>query len=107
MLKRMQYDHARKAGNRGDVWKHFLLVNVIDCLEVPERFQYVDLHSLAPLHELQPRGEWKNGIGKVLTECAALKHNAYFEITFVLVTKRQYPAAWWFAMTRLAARSRH
>jgi 23S rRNA (adenine2030-N6)-methyltransferase len=107
MPNRLQYDHARKAGNRGDVWKHFLLVTVIDCLEVPERFQYVDLHCGAPLHELQPRGEWKNGIGKALTECAALKHSPYFEIASSFVTKRQYPAAWWFAMTRLAPRSRY
>lgn len=103
----MHYDHARKAGNRGDVWKHFTIVTVIDGLEVPEQFRYVDLHSGAPLHELQPRGEWKNGIGRVLTECGALKHNAYFEIASSVVAERQYPASWWFAVTRLAARSRH
>ena len=107
MPERMQYNHTRKAGNRGDVWKHFLLVTVIDRLEVPERFQYVDVHSGAPLHELQPKGEWTSGIGKVLTECTALKHTAYFEIASSHVTNRQYPAAWWFAMTRLTLRSRY
>ena len=23
------YDHARKVGNRGDVWKHFILMTVL------------------------------------------------------------------------------
>jgi 23S rRNA A2030 N6-methylase RlmJ len=107
MPKRVHYDHARKAGNRGDVWKHFMIVAVIDGLEVPERFRYVDLHSGAPLHELLPRGEWKNGIGRVITECGALKHNAYFEVASPLVAERQYPASWWFAAMRLAARCQY
>jgi 23S rRNA A2030 N6-methylase RlmJ len=30
----MAYDHARKAGNKGDVWKHFTLVTVVHRLDV-------------------------------------------------------------------------
>ena len=82
MSKKMHYDHARKAGNRGDVWKHFTIVAVIDGLEVPERFRYVDLHSGAPLHDLRPRDEWSNGIARVLTEPGALKHHSYVRLPY-------------------------
>ncbi len=99
---RMPYDHARKAGNRGDVWKHFTLVSVIDSLDVPERFRYVDLHSGAPIHDLRPGGEWKSGIGTILTECRALTRHGYFETASAFLGKMKYPAAWWFAGTRLA-----
>ena len=103
----MPYDHARKAGNRGDVWKHFTLVAVCDVLPVRQRFRYVDLHSGAPFHELQPRGEWRRGVGSVLDGCASLRQHGYFEIASAFVQNLRYPSGWWFAAERLATRCQH
>lgn len=100
----MPYDHARKAGNLGDVWKHFVLVTVVDEIAVPDRFCYVDLHSGAPVHPLQPAGEWTSGIGGVLQKCAVLQRHGYFEIASDFVRLRQYPAGWRFVAERLGAR---
>ena len=40
----MMYDHSSKAGNKGDVWKHFALVTVVDRLPSSDTFRYVDTH---------------------------------------------------------------
>ena len=67
----MSYDHSRKAGNKGDVWKHFTLVTVVDRLGVKDSFRYVDVHSGAPSYELGQTGEWTRGIAAVLEECSS------------------------------------
>ena len=106
-LKRMSYDHARKAGNRGDVWKHFTLVTVADSLVATDRFRYVDTHSGAPCYQLGPTGEWKLGIGKVLAECGSLLPHSYFEVASSFVRNHTYPSGWWFVANRLSARCQH
>ena len=53
----MAYDHARKAGNRGDVWKHAVLVALTDAITTDSSsFRYVESHAGAPLHDLKPGG---------------------------------------------------
>ena len=51
------YDHARKAGNRGDVWKHETLVFVADLIPITnDTFSYLDFHAGTPIHTLHPGG---------------------------------------------------
>ena len=100
----MAHDHARKAGNRGDVWKHFTLVAVVDRLVATDGFRYVDTHSGAPFYKLGQTGEWKRGIGKVLDECGTLRSHGYIEVAANLVKNRSYPSAWQFVADRLSRR---
>jgi 23S rRNA A2030 N6-methylase RlmJ len=101
------YDHARKAGNKGDVWKHFTVVTVVDRLGVDDTFRYVDIHSGAPSYELGHAGEWKRGIGAILEECAPLQSHGYLQIASKFVTGGTYPSAWRIVVDRLSTRSRH
>jgi hypothetical protein len=32
IVARMKYDHSRKAGNQGDVWKHAMLLTLADSI---------------------------------------------------------------------------
>ena len=58
----MAYDHGTKAGNRGDVWKHAVLVSVADRLTPATTLRYMESHSGAPIHAPARTGEWKGGI---------------------------------------------
>ena len=100
----MAYDHARKAGNRGDVWKHFGLVSLAEEMTLGEVCRYDDLHAGAPIHQLLPGGEWEKGIGEVLRRCS-LQH-PYFATAKAFVQERRYPAGWMLIAGRLATRCR-
>jgi len=105
--KKMAYDHARKAGNKGDVWKHFMLVTVVDRLAATDGFRYVDTHSGAPSHELGKTGEWKGGIGKALDDCGQVRSHAYMEVASKFIKNRVYPSGWRFVADRLSLRCPH
>lgn len=61
----MAYDHSRKAGNRDDVWKHAVLVALMDAITADsDSFRYVESHAGAPFHDLQPGGEWRHAAGR-------------------------------------------
>jgi 23S rRNA A2030 N6-methylase RlmJ len=99
----MEYDHSRKAGNRGDVWKHLVLVALADVIPVlSDTCYYVDCHAGAPEHELRPGGEWERGVGdaiqKVPSDCR------YCEIASAWLRSNKYPAAWVFIVSILAKR---
>ncbi len=69
----MDYDHARKAGNAADVWKHFCLLAVTArLLEQSERFRYVDTHAGAGRFRLGNGGEWQGGIGRLASRSSTL-----------------------------------
>ncbi len=80
----MAYQHARKAGNLADVWKHFTLLTVLADL-VADRdaaapsFAYLETHCGEGLYELAPDGEWRNGVARVLPVCKELADHPYFE----------------------------
>jgi 23S rRNA A2030 N6-methylase RlmJ len=103
----MAYDHARKAGNKGDVWKHFTLVTVVDRLDASNDFRYIDVHSGAPSYELGQTGEWKHGIAAVLEECASIRSHGYLQVGSEFVKGGTYPSAWRFVVDRLSTRSAH
>jgi len=62
------YDHTRKAGNRGDVWKHFTLLETVRALSstlpAGSVFRYFETHAGGGTYVLQERGEWQSGIGR-------------------------------------------
>ena len=100
----MMYDHSSKAGNKGDVWKHFALATVVDRLPSSDTFRYVDTHCGAPQHELRAGGEWEDGVGKVLDGCAALRRHGYIEVASRWVEGGLYPSSWRFAVECAASR---
>lgn len=62
----MSYDHSSKAGNLGDVWKHSVLVALVDAVpKKSESFRYVECHAGAPIHKLAEKGEWSRGVGRI------------------------------------------
>ena len=75
------YDHKRHAGNAGDVWKHFLLLEAASCLFIPERsFVYAESHVGRPEYALCTPGDWVGGIGKLWPVLHKLKIFCYFDI---------------------------
>jgi 23S rRNA A2030 N6-methylase RlmJ len=62
------YDHRRKAGNQGDVFKHVALVAALNEI-VPvikhEPFKYADIFAGYAWNPLSGGRGWKKGIGKI------------------------------------------
>jgi 23S rRNA A2030 N6-methylase RlmJ len=95
----MDYNHARKAGNRGDVWKHAILMLIADSIPIRnDEFHWLEGHAGAPIHRLHLGGEWQRGIGSILTT----KNLAYVTRAADFVRKGLYPAGWLLAAERLA-----
>lgn len=98
----MAYGHAKKAGNQGDTWKHFVIVALADkLLGNSDTIHYVECHAGAPIHKLKDSGEWQNGIGKIIKE--AMCNGPYVEAARKWLPE-QYPASWVFVSSRLARR---
>ncbi len=75
------YDHRGHAGNAGDVWKHFLLLEAASCLFIPDKsFVYAESHVGRPEYALCTPGDWVGGIGKLWPVLPKLKNFCYFEI---------------------------
>jgi len=99
----MEYNHSRKAGNRGDVWKHSVLVALVDAIPISgNAFRWIECHAGAPEHLLKPGGEWERGIGDALRQ--AKPQSPYYERAAEFVGEGRYPAGWVFAAERLAKR---
>jgi 23S rRNA (adenine2030-N6)-methyltransferase len=99
----MEYNHSRKAGNQGDVWKHAVLVTLADSVAgKSDAFQYVESHCGSPVHELTRGGEWERGIGRLVDKgsCDCL----YATIARSWLKRSLYPAGWLLVANRLAAR---
>ncbi len=106
------YDHTDKAGNRGDVWKHFLLLTVLDYLldgknpgEKP--FRYMETHAGRDKYVLPRSGEWETGIGAVAPCMETLSGHPYFRYHGPGVTAGStYSGSWLRVITHLLARNR-
>ena len=96
MIETRQYNHSRKAGNAGDVWKHFILLTVADSLADTGQFTYAETHSGIGTHYLGENGEWQEGIGRVLqTDCQVFIDNPYFQLAQTHYTQSQsYLGSW-------------
>jgi 23S rRNA (adenine2030-N6)-methyltransferase len=75
------YDHRVHAGNAGDLWKHFLLLEVADYLLIPDSsLAYAETHVGRPKYALSTPGDWEGGIGKCWPILPSLKNFCYFNI---------------------------
>jgi 23S rRNA (adenine2030-N6)-methyltransferase len=75
------YDHRVHAGNAGDVWKHFLLLEAADCLLDPDgSLVYAESHVGRPDYALRAPGDWEGGIGKIWPLLPSLQNFCYFKI---------------------------
>jgi 23S rRNA (adenine2030-N6)-methyltransferase len=76
-----RYDHRVHAGNAGDVWKHFLLLEAADhLLEPGGGLFYMESHAGRPEYVLSAPGEWESGIGKIWPLLPSLGDFSYFKI---------------------------
>ncbi len=75
------YDHRVHAGNAGDVWKHFLLLEAASCLLTPDSsLVYAESHVGRPEYSLKAHGDWEGGIGKIWPVLPSLLNFSYFDI---------------------------
>lgn len=71
-IPRMNYRHAFHAGNFADVFKHAVLLALLDALTAKDKpLCYLDTHAGAGMYALdearaEKTGEWRDGIGRVL-----------------------------------------
>ena len=62
----MNYRHHFHAGNVADVFKHFVLVLVLEALRAKDKpFCVVDTHAGSGLYRLNAPGEFEQGIGRL------------------------------------------
>ena len=75
------YNHQIHAGNAGDVWKHFILVEVAEHLFFRDRcLVYAESHVGRPEYALCAPGEWEKGIGRLWRHLPSLRDFLYFRI---------------------------
>jgi 23S rRNA A2030 N6-methylase RlmJ len=90
--------HNRKAGNKGDVWKHFILAAVVDSLlsrkNAEKSFSYVDTHCSLGSFSLLGANEWKRGIGGLLDKDWSLADHPYFAIERGAYAGETYFGSW-------------
>ncbi len=90
------YDHRVHAGNAGDVWKHFLLLEAANCL-LPSggSLVYAESHAGRPEYVLRAPGDWMGGIGKIWPFLPSLRDFCYFDILADLNQERPiiYPGS--------------
>ena len=77
----MQYDHRQHAGNAGDVWKHFILTEVLERLLAKGKIcTYVESHVGYPEYSLGTPGEWSGGIGRCWQRLPLLEEFCLFKL---------------------------
>src|SRR6266446_4697115 len=100
MASSESYDHAKKAGNAGDVWKHFILLAVTEALikkrslspkSIP--FVYVDTHAAEGQYLLPPKGDWQRGFGKIHPHLQQHPERPYFRL-LSRFDEKVYPGSW-------------
>jgi 23S rRNA (adenine2030-N6)-methyltransferase len=96
----MSYDHAKKVGNKGDVWKHFILLTLLRQLteerrSLSDRFRYFESHAGRGLYTLKEKGEWRQGIGRVTESPNLPREHPYFQILGTSITSgSNYLGSW-------------
>lgn len=96
--------HDHKVGNKGDVWKHFILSSVTHQLlfrrveggpSVSAPFVYVDSHCSLGRFSLPEKGQWQEGIGLFYFRKWRLANHPYFVIEQTAFTAcRSYLGSW-------------
>jgi 23S rRNA A2030 N6-methylase RlmJ len=91
------YNHCRYAGNNGDVWKHYLLVEVLRNLApaYPKSFHYVETHAGPGYARLGENGDWRRGIGRFMPDVSTPIPHPYFELVLPsMKTQFLYKGSW-------------
>ena len=85
----MNYRHQFHAGNSADVFKHLVLIQVLDALRAKETpFCVIDTHAGSGRYRLQAPGEFEQGIGRLWPVRANWPGlNAYFDLLAPLNAK--------------------
>ncbi len=90
--------HEPKAGNEGDVRKHFVLTAVVDVLlsrrSKGQSFSYVDTHCSLGSFSLSAARRWKRGIGRFYDKHWRLADHPYFEIERRERERGMYLGSW-------------
>jgi 23S rRNA (adenine2030-N6)-methyltransferase len=75
------YNHQIHAGNAGDVWKHFILVEVAEHLLFRDKsLVYAESHVGRPEYSISSPGEWENGISRLWQYLPVLHDFLYFRM---------------------------
>ena len=78
----MIYNHNNYAGNKGDVWKHVILLsavrNVLRAKRLADPFFYCETHSGKHSYRLPETGSWQRGIGRINSISGTLGNHPYF-----------------------------
>jgi 23S rRNA (adenine2030-N6)-methyltransferase len=62
----VNYRHRFHAGNSADVFKHFVLISVLEALQAKDTpLCVIDTHAGSGLYRLAPPGEFQQGIGRL------------------------------------------
>jgi 23S rRNA A2030 N6-methylase RlmJ len=93
-------NHCRYAGNNGDVWKHYLLIEVLQHL-APARsgsFHYVETHAGPGYARLGENCDWRRGIGRFMSGTPTSLNHPYFELVLPSMNANfMYKDSWVFA----------
>lgn len=100
------YSHGDKAGNRADVWKHFVLLSLVRELVERRAFlgdpiHYVESHAGAGRYPLIDGGAWEEGAGRLLAATApeALRPHPYLRLLHAAAhpeaERPAYPGSWY------------
>jgi 23S rRNA (adenine2030-N6)-methyltransferase len=107
----VNYRHQFHAGNVADVFKHLVLLQVLEALRAKETsFCVIDTHAGSGLYRLQAPGEFEQGIGRlwpVRTDWPRLA--AYFELLAALNHRSvlsAYPGSPWIIRAQLRPQDR-
>jgi len=75
------YNHQIHAANAGDVWKHFILVEVAEHLLFRDKsLIYAESHVGRPEYAVSAPGEWEKGIGRLWRYLPFLQDFLYFRM---------------------------
>ncbi len=106
----MNYRHLFHAGNVADVFKHLVLIQVLEALRLKETpFCVIDTHAGSGLYRLQAPGEFEQGIGRLWPARAQWPRlGAYFELLAALNRNglHVYPGSPWIIRALLRSQDR-
>ena len=102
----MNYDHARKAGNRADVWKHFWLCELVRGLRPDQTgcVSVLDCHCGAGLYDRRKAEQWDDGIGRFAGN-AADSLGCFGRVVASYLRRDLYPGSWLLAAEILKNRN--
>ncbi len=106
----MNYRHHFHAGNVADVFKHLVLIRVLEALRLKETpFCVIDTHAGSGLYRLQAPGEFEQGIGRLWPARPQWPQlGTYFELLAALNRDglKAYPGSPWIIRALLRPQDR-